>query len=77
MTRSLDTWVSRERLRLEHARAQVTTLSPAATLARGYAVVQHLDGRIVRTPSDAVVGDRLRVRIAEGEIAAVVAEPDA
>ena len=30
-----------------HLRAQVRSLSPLSTLERGYAVVQHADGRVV------------------------------
>lgn len=52
--------------------AQVTALSPAATLARGYAVVQRPDGAVVRRPEDVSAGDPLRLRVAHGEIAATV-----
>ncbi len=57
---------------LEHARARVTALSPAATLRRGYAVVQRGDGTVVRCPSDVDEGDPVRIRLAEGSIGAVV-----
>jgi exodeoxyribonuclease VII large subunit len=50
----------------------VRALSPAATLERGYAVVQRADGVVVRTPGDVAAGDRLRVRLADGELAATV-----
>ncbi|MDM7855638.1 exodeoxyribonuclease VII large subunit [Cellulomonas alba] len=52
--------------------AQVRALSPAATLERGYAVVQRADGLVVRAPADVVDGDALRIRVAEGEVAATV-----
>lgn len=55
-----------------HVRARVRALSPAATLERGYAVVQRADGAVVRSPSQVEVGDRLRVRLAEGELGALV-----
>lgn len=55
-----------------HARARVAALSPAATLGRGYAVVQRSDGRVVRRPGEVAVGDELRVRLAEGELRAAV-----
>ena len=53
---------------LGHARARVAALSPAATLERGYAVVQRADGALVRDP--AAVGDdeRLLVRVAGGRL---------
>jgi exodeoxyribonuclease VII large subunit len=57
---------------LEHARARVTALSPAATLRRGYAVVQRGDGVVVRRPSDVDDGASVRIRLAEGSIGAVV-----
>ncbi len=60
---------------LAHTRARVTALSPAATLHRGYAVVTRLDGEIVRSPDDVTAGAALRVRLAEGEIAATAAGP--
>ena len=47
-------------------------LSPAATLERGYAVVQRADGDVVRDPAEVTGGDRLRVRVARGELAAQV-----
>ncbi|MGB9376098.1 MAG: exodeoxyribonuclease VII large subunit [Mycobacteriales bacterium] len=57
---------------LAHTRARVTGLSPAATLRRGYAVVQAADGRVVRRPAEVSTGDDLRVRVADGDIAARV-----
>jgi exodeoxyribonuclease VII large subunit len=57
---------------LQHVRARVRALSPAATLERGYAVVQRADGLVVRSPSQVEHGDRLRVRLAEGELGAIV-----
>ncbi len=53
---------------LSSQRARVAALSPQATLARGYAVVQQADGTVVRDPGQVVVGERLRVRLAGGEL---------
>jgi exodeoxyribonuclease VII large subunit len=55
---------------LAHAHAQVRALSPAATLERGYAVVQLPDGTVVRDPEQVGVGTDVRVRLAAGELAA-------
>ncbi len=57
---------------LAHTRARVTALSPAATLDRGYTVLQQVDGRVVRRPAEVAPGDRLRARLAEGELAVTV-----
>ncbi|MFI6250502.1 exodeoxyribonuclease VII large subunit [Streptomyces sp. NPDC051016] len=52
---------------LTHTHARVVALSPAATLQRGYAVLQKDDGQVVRDPVDAAPGEALRARVAEGE----------
>lgn len=57
---------------LSHTRARVTTLSPQATLDRGYAVVQRDDGAVVRRPDEVEPGDQVRLRLAEGELFAEV-----
>lgn len=55
--------------------AQVRALSPAATLERGYAVVQRVDDdAVVRSPDEAPVGTTLRIRVAGGGMTAVVAD---
>jgi len=55
---------------LTHLVAQVTALSPAATLQRGYAVVHGPDGGVLTNPDAVQAGDRLRIRLAGGELAA-------
>jgi exodeoxyribonuclease VII large subunit len=57
---------------LAHTRARVTALSPAATLERGYAVLQRADGTVVRRSAEVAAGDPLRARLSEGEVALVV-----
>jgi exodeoxyribonuclease VII large subunit len=51
---------------LTHLIARVRTLSPQATLDRGYAVVQSSDGSIIRSPKNLTKGERLRLRLAQG-----------
>jgi len=48
----------------------VRTLSPQATLDRGYAVVSKSDGTLVRAADQVATGERLRLRLATGELAA-------
>lgn len=55
---------------LEHTRAQVRALSPAATMSRGYAVVQRADGQVVRDEAEVAADELLRVRLAVGELPA-------
>jgi exodeoxyribonuclease VII large subunit len=61
--------VAAARSDLEHVRARVRSLSPQATLDRGYAVVRRADGTVVRAPAEAV--GPLRVRVSGGEFGAV------
>lgn len=70
--RCFDAALQRAADNLAHVRARVTALSPAATLQRGYAVVQDKEGSVVRRAAQVRAGERLRVRVAEGEFAAIV-----
>lgn len=87
LRRDISRLVTVETERIDHLAARLATLGPAATLARGYAIVQAgaqptapagLDSqsdnpplRLVRSVDDAPAGTRLRVRVADGAIAAV------
>ncbi len=51
---------------IEHTRARVRSLSPQATLDRGYSVVQKIDGTIVRSPDSLTKGEKLKLRLAKG-----------
>lgn len=66
--------VNLAREELLHIYARVRSLSPQSTLDRGYALVQHLDGRIARDPKGLEIGEKLRLRLALGEIGAVVTD---
>jgi exodeoxyribonuclease VII large subunit len=60
--------------RLGRAAGKLDSLSPVAVLARGYALVWDEHGRLVRDAAALQPGDPLRIRVAEGEVAAVVRE---
>ncbi|WP_405612894.1 exodeoxyribonuclease VII large subunit [Streptomyces sp. NBC_01508] len=59
---------------LSHTRARVVSLSPAATLERGYAVLQRPDGAVVRSSAEVSADQELRARVAEGEFTVRVRE---
>ena len=63
---SINSRLLRSNDELLHLIARVRTLSPQATLDRGYAVVQKSDGSIVRSPLALKKGEELRLRLAEG-----------
>ncbi|QGV78781.1 exodeoxyribonuclease VII large subunit [Streptomyces ficellus] len=61
---------------LRHTHARVVGLSPAATLERGYAVLQRADGSVVRSAEEVAPDEELRARVAEGEFPVRVAAGD-
>ncbi|TDQ54800.1 exodeoxyribonuclease VII large subunit [Actinorugispora endophytica] len=63
--RALATALDRAGDDLTHTRARLHALSPATTLARGYAIVQRGDGAVVRSAAEVAAGEELRVRFAE------------
>jgi len=63
--------IERRRAKLSLQAGRLDSLSPLSVLSRGFAMVQRAsDGRIVRRADEAPAGERLRIRLAEGEIAA-------
>ncbi|HEY0813946.1 MAG TPA: exodeoxyribonuclease VII large subunit [Pseudonocardia sp.] len=68
--------LDRRTVDLEHVRARLSALGPSATLARGYAIVQRVTDDavfpVLRSVDDVDAGDRLRVRVADGAVAATV-----
>ncbi|PRY28307.1 exodeoxyribonuclease VII large subunit [Pseudosporangium ferrugineum] len=73
-TRSLEHRLRRADDELRHTLARLRALSPAATLERGYAIVQRADGHVVRAAGEVTTGDVLRVRLADGELRTEVQE---
>ena len=59
---------------IAHQRARARSLSPLATLQRGYAVVQHAGGDVVTSVADVPAGTALSIRVADGRIAATTTD---
>ncbi len=73
--RDLTRLVATEKDRLTHVAARLTTLGPAATLARGYAVVQRVgagDPHVVTSAADMPIGSQVRIRVGDGATRAAV-----
>lgn len=62
ITRRLERW----RGRVDLIQARLDGMNPLATLARGYAIVRHEDGRLVRGVQDAAAGDILTIQLGDG-----------
>jgi exodeoxyribonuclease VII large subunit len=79
---SLVRGLDRRETDIEHVRARLATLGPAATLARGYAVVQRVPAGsgpdatlpVLRSVDEVSAGDRLRIRVADGPVTAAVTD---
>jgi exodeoxyribonuclease VII large subunit len=54
-----------------HTRARLLALSPAATLGRGYAIVQRADATVVRSAAQVTPGEPLTVRFADDQLRVV------
>ena len=50
------------------AAGKLNALSPLTVLNRGYALIRNEKGQLVKKPEDAPVGERLKVKLSEGEI---------
>lgn len=74
------TALAREQAAIASSKARLTALGPAATMTRGYAVVQYSDAegnlQVLRSVSELGEGATLRVRVADGAVNAVVTPGD-
>ncbi|HEY2507475.1 MAG TPA: exodeoxyribonuclease VII large subunit [Streptosporangiaceae bacterium] len=66
--RSVGAELARADSDVTHIRARLIALSPAATLRRGYAIVQHADSRVVLTAAEVSSGESLSVRFADNQL---------
>ena len=66
--RSLSTSLTRAGDDVAHTQARLLALSPASTLRRGYAIVQHRDDGVVRAAAEVKPGETLTVRFAEDQL---------
>ncbi|MDQ3495418.1 MAG: exodeoxyribonuclease VII large subunit, partial [Pseudomonadota bacterium] len=67
--------LQRDALRLRGLARSLETVNPLATVARGYAILQHDDGRVVRSVADAAAGDGLDARLSDGKLRVRVERP--
>ena len=66
--------LNREKQRLGRLAAALDAMSPLKVLARGYAVARKADGSVVSSVGAVKAGDRLRLRVSDGEILCVAEE---
>ena len=66
--------LERETAAVNGLRQRLRLLGPAATLERGYAVVQTASGAVLRSAGEVAAGEPIGVRLASGRLAATVRE---
>jgi exodeoxyribonuclease VII large subunit len=65
---ALDAGLARGADDIAHTRARLLALSPASTLSRGYAIVQHEGDGVVRSAAEVSPGETLTVRFAADQL---------
>ena len=65
---------NRENGRFAALAASLDALSPLRVLGRGYALAQTEDGTVLRSAAQTAAGERIRVRLAQGQLVCDVAE---
>jgi exodeoxyribonuclease VII large subunit len=73
--RAVSTSLARAGDDIAHTRARLLALSPASTLRRGYAIVQHADGAVVRAAADLTAGEQVTARFPEDHATLTVTPP--
>ena len=68
--------LARRRAAVDAAHGKLGALSPLAVLERGFSLTLRADGHVLTRESDVAPGERIRVRLREGEIAAKVDEKE-
>ena len=70
----IDKVIQRDCQRVDHLKTLLTSLSPLATLERGYAIVSNEQGQVFTDSSEATVGDTVSVRLHRGGLKTVISE---
>lgn len=72
--RAMDRHIAAGNTKMASLAAQLESLSPLAVLGRGYSLTFGEDGRLLRDAAEVRTGERLRTRLASGEVASRVEE---
>ena len=68
--------LQRDALQLRGLARSLEAVSPLATIARGYSILQRDDGAVVRSTGDVAAGDRIRARLVDGQLRLRVVDVD-
>jgi exodeoxyribonuclease VII large subunit len=76
LEQAMKDWLSRADHRVSLAVRTLNTVSPLATIARGFATVTRSDGTLVTDANSVSVGDEIETRLARGRLKARVIDKD-
>lgn len=71
-SRAFERWLAIAQTRLQGLQARLSTLSPQATLARGYAIAQRAGGQVVTDPAQVQAGEQLQLTLRAGRLLVAV-----
>lgn len=74
LEQAAETQLGTRRLKLAQLQATLLAMNPEAVLTRGYAIVQKRDGHAVKSPDELAQGERVTLRLAEGQTEAVISK---
>jgi len=74
LARAIASQLRSHRSRFEGAVRTLQVVSPLATLERGYAIVSHLNGPVVRSSDAVAIGDTIEARLGQGRVRAKITE---
>jgi exodeoxyribonuclease VII large subunit len=77
LTRQIRQRLREARAAVTHQQKLLTSLGPAETLNRGYALISDAAGKVVRGPDEVATGDALQIRMKGGRISTEVTAVDA
>ncbi len=68
--------LGRQQQQLRHLARALETVSPLATLSRGYAIVTASGDKILRNAADVITGETIHTRLAKGQLVSTVIKVD-
>lgn len=71
LARAMNLQLRERKTAMQHLAERAQLASPLAIVARGYAIVES-EGRVLRSVSDAGIGNTLQARLADGRITATI-----
>lgn len=71
-----DRSTNKHRGRFVSATAKLDALSPLKVLSRGYSITQNEQGAVIRSVAQVASGDKIRIRLEDGNVCAIVEEKE-